>query len=53
MLGNALVFADGYDEALICSTQGESSVPLKSRAPRCPFVARAKDLQSLLKPIFL
>ncbi len=32
MLGNALVFADGYAEALICSTQGESSAPSKSRA---------------------
>lgn len=52
MLGNALVFADGSDEALICGTQGESTAPFKSRAPRCHSVVRAKGLQSLCKPIF-
>lgn len=56
MLGNALVFADGYDEALICSTQGgeqrsieEPSTQVSFRGPRQGFTESLETNISMIR----
>ncbi|MCC2931296.1 MULTISPECIES: spore germination protein GerKA [Bacillus] len=56
MLGNALVFADGSDEALICSTQGgehrsiqEPSTQVSFRGPRQGFTESLQTNISMIR----
>ncbi|MFP7233345.1 spore germination protein [Bacillus subtilis] len=56
MLGNALVFADGSDEALICSTQGgeqrsiqEPSTQVSFRGPRQGFTESLQTNTSMIR----
>lgn len=56
MLGNALIFADGHDEALICSTQGgeqrsiqEPSTQASFRGPRQGFTESLQTNISMIR----
>ncbi|CAI6225003.1 spore germination protein GerKA [Bacillus subtilis] len=56
MLGNALIFADGHDEALICSTQGgeqrsiqEPSTQVSFRGPRQGFTESLQTNISMIR----